>query len=229
MKKTLSIIALSAMAWAGAQAQQAFTMMNFPGIMGQPKITLNNGTTAANSLSDGYIATFWWSPDDSAGSYKALGATYFSDVDPASFSGLEGGFFYMSNALLDYDEDGQGGYISVKIFQYNAVDTSKWGAGDWINFCDSLQVTDLDNAAQQKALTDLWAAAQTDSPEYYEGKGSFSTLANGFPPDGSSFMGWSEPFKLNVNPNYTPVPEPSTWLLLGAGAAFVVVMRRRKK
>ena len=27
---------------------------------------------------------------------------------------------------------------------------------------------------------------------------------------------------------YTPIPEPSTWLLLGAGAAFVAIFRRRK-
>jgi len=234
MKKILSIIAISATAWATAQAGPPdvdFTMMNFPGVFAwQDYITLSDGTTKVNTLGDSYIAAYWWSPDDSPGSYKALGATVFSDANFLSDDWPAGGaLFFQSDMVLPYTTNGQTGYIQMRIFQYNMVDTSLWSDTDWTGFTDSLWVTDLSNATQQKNINDLWAFAKTNSEEIYEGKAMFTTDINGVVPDGG-FLTWSkDPLQLYKNPTYDPIPEPSTWLLLGAGAAFAVVMRRRKK
>ena len=212
-------MAISAVAAGFTYGGSSLSFTEFP----PNNIKMEDDTTLVSSLSGGYIATFWWSPDDSAGSYVALGATYFTDAHPVlSFFG-PGYFEFVSNPILPYTTDGEKGYAGIVIFKLDGwagkvVDTDEPGSGFRV---DSLTDT---------TVSDWWEAAKLTSPEIYEQFGmEFTTGTLGSTPNNVivDVFGWSGTVNLYSNPYL--IPEPSTWLLLGAGSAFVVVMRRRKK
>jgi len=101
---------------------------------------------------------------------------------------------------------------------------------DSINKAWNLALSDWNNGGDYE-IGEFFYTMKADSgyiPEVWDS----NTSINGFPNIKAGEMGSVKDGKLILEasriPDTNPVPEPSTWLLLGAGAAFVLIFRRRK-
>ena len=241
MKRILSTLALVA-AIATSYGQTSLSVITTPGtgtLNNLPPVLLDG--SPVTSVGDGYVVSFWWSLDDSPGSYVALGATYFNDASSnASMALRMGGFNFASPAAIPHSSDGETGYLAIRIFQFDLAGElgleDPATAADWRGYFGTtgLGASSLTDTVTNDLITGWWEAAQTNSEYLYEDYAQYTTGEDGrIAPPGTHTMwhfGWNEPgtvINMTKNPDF--IPEPSTWLLLGAGAAFTVIMRRRKK
>jgi len=238
MKKILSITAMIVLAWAGVQAQGTtnITLYNFYDDPPASTINLEGDkglvTTLGSGATAGYLAAFWWSPDNSAGSYKVVGIGGFADLLGGGPE-LDGCFFFDSADIFATPASGTTtSYIGMTIFRYDVGVKAGWDETQWQSFLDGLTVSSLSGDANAAKIEGYWTAGQSGSGqtgEWWGAQISIDNLGTVSPedifngPGGFNWGGTKQYLTANA------IPEPSTWLLLGAGAAFTVIMRRRKK
>jgi len=212
------------MAMFASQAASV-TVYNFFDEENIPMLSLQNGgllTTLGEAETSGYLAIYWWSADDI--NYSAIGIGGFGDLYGPEF---EGWFRFDSTGLLPSPVTGETtSYLGMTVFRYEPLLGSDGDA--WWSFINGLVVKNL-NDANADILASYWGDAQAGKYggeiaqwwgaeiviDYLGGVTPSDLINNGF--------GWN-----GQGQSTAPIPEPSTWLLLGAGAAFVVIMRRRK-
>ena len=230
-------MAVSVTALCASQAQTNINLFNFYDDPPASTINLEGDKGAVHTLGSGatagYLAAFWWSPDDSAGSYSVIGISTFADSSYGVGSELDGCFAFSSESLLPTPASGSAtSYLGVTIFRYDAGVAGGWDDTQWNAFVAGLTVTSLSGDANADKIEGYWNAAQSgagQTGEWWGGAISIDQYGGVAPDDifnGPGGFGWNST-KQYLTAN--PIPEPSTWLLLGAGAAFAVVMRRRKK
>jgi len=232
MKKILTSI-IAALALCGAAIAQTKYHVNTT-IDGAVMI-VTDGTTPISS-SNGWVATFWYggtNPDPTALAYLGAGVTFDYALEANGMGSLApdyaGGFDWWSVDTLTLAAYPATSYFAMRIFQVDQLFIENNYNGNTLS-----QLTmDATEAAT------LWGAASASGADGIEIL--YSMQADGTLPreifeftfvkfhDGKNYVdasNWlANPDALKV----APIPEPSTWLLLGAGAAFVVVMRRRRK
>jgi len=241
MKKILSTLAITVAAIATSYGQFSVTFTSTPGQgIGNNLAPFTLDGAPITSVADGYIVTFWWAADlgeDEMGSPVALGATFFNDANSnGTMAGYAGGFSMQTAFAIPHTVANQTGYLGIRIFQLDLADvlgldralTALDWQGYFANNGSGQRASSLTDTVKQDLIGGWWEDAQTGSEYIYEDYTMYTTLAEGvIVPTGTNAMtylfGWSGTNAPEL------VPEPSTWLLLGAGAAFTVIMRRRKK
>jgi len=193
-------------------------------------IYYSDKTTAFSSY-DGYIATFWFAQDNNPANLTIVGAGVSMDYYAGIAYGMDAGDRAEYKGFLDWNSypsdpldmlSGKEALFSIRLFYapdlvalYDGNDQS------YISLTAMLSGVALTPADWEAR----WDAAQSGDKEL----GDFQYHMT---PDGTT------PLQLSELPNFkdktyymtgASIPEPSTWLLLGAGAAFTVIMRRRKK
>jgi len=230
MKKILTTIAIATLACTTVQAQGWLETYNFFDVEDEhstPRtpITLSGGgavTTLGNSATSGYVAAYWWSSDGV--NYSAIGIGGFTDYELGFPSGLDGTFYFMSEQIMPTPGTG---FLGLTVFRHDI------GDGTWDAFFADLMVSSLTSDPNSAKIEALWDAAQSST---YGEIGDWWGAELVFDADGGftpfdvfgtskelGGFGWDGAQALRA------IPEPSTWLLLGAGAAFVVLLRRRRK
>jgi len=201
-----------------------------------------------------YVVTYWFydeTANDGAGDFVPVGAGVVADMwvdDPAG----EGFIYWNSNpeTVLDLQPNKDYTY-AIRIFcdaemislfgnpeiagsdaAYGRIDMSpdaiakKWaeaeaawylGVGEIGDFQFTMTSTDAGAPGVLSTSSDWWERASL-----YGGVVHGTPEALALDPDGHGR------YYLKVHTIPDPIPEPSTWLLLGAGAAFVIIFRRRK-
>jgi len=239
MKKILSTeIAIAALAMGAAQAQNnaSLSFINF----GNALVSLADGTpvsTLGSGAEAGYVAMFWWSATSDPATFKPLAIDGFADYlwGDDQYAGVlysEGGPLTVSIPVGT-----TASYTAITVFRIDSLVGAD--SSDWDDFFSLYN-------GNEGAMMKLWddatkSASGTSQVSDIVGDENlwFGTIVHN-PIDGSlvNYLPWdfdpawdSGTIKLGKSPitNTLPVPEPSTWLLLAAGAAFSVVMRRRKK
>jgi len=240
MKKILStIIAIGALAAGTAQAQNnaGLSFINF----GNALVSLADGTpvtTLGSGAEAGYVAMFWWSATDDPAAFKPLAVDGFCDY--LWYDDQYAGVFYSEGPafMVPVPAGATETYVAITVFRVDSLvgeDRSDWDGFFSLYNGDAAAMMSLWDAATKNAsgtsqVSDLLANGGT----------WFGTVAHdstdgtptGYTPMDFASGDWvSGTVRLGTTPiaNPLPVPEPSTWLLLGAGAAFTVIMRRRKK
>jgi len=227
MKKILTSLAIATLACASAHASY-LTLFNFHDVMeddDKPGATINLSggggvTTLGSGATAGYVAAFWWSATGAEGSYSAYGIGGFSDYGLGLGSDFDGTFFYESGG---FPQPGTG-FLGVTVFRVNdlvGADVAAW---------DSF----FDLNGNGASIAALWDAAQTNPNgevgDWWGAKITFDEYGFFLPYDVFGASEANGGFGWGTDKQYlSAVPEPSTWMLLGAGAAFVVLLRRRKK
>ena len=180
--------------------------------------------SAGNPISslNGYIATFWFAQSGDPGDLVAVGAaiTYDYAYDYYSMDGSEyiGGFDYNSTpAGVTMLTDGTIALWSIRVFQIEQglLDSNYDG-----NFSSQLSLTTGE-------ITAMWADAENGLMGEW-GDFQYHMTPIGGAPVGIGLTDFADLMPVDGY-RLNPIPEPSTWLLLGAGTAFMVIMRRRKK
>jgi len=225
MKKILTLIAVGILALgvshAGDTKIEFFNSYNMA-----HSINLADDQGLVSTLGGGYVVAYWLSATggDDVTSYQSLGISGFLDL--AHGSAADGYFSYTTGMLDLVPASGEATYyLGMTIFRVD--DVSNWG-----EFFGDLN-SSLGSAATQTALTNMWLAAEAATSEthqtgqWWNAQVTFDNLGDRQPEDlfGVAF-GWNGQKQFL---SAEPIPEPSTWLLLGAGAAFVMILRRRKK
>ena len=235
MKKILTAtIAALAIAGSGiAQTEKdsglfAIATMGLIGGANQTVMYHEDGTTAFSSAS-GYIATIWYGGTSSdPNDLVFYEATVFGDVIAAEIYGM-GASSSMAAGTLQWQSDvpstlevgdKETHYFSIRVF-YAPTIVALWEAAP--NEWGKITLTTQD-------LAQMWEDA-------LEGDKNVGDFAYTVKTDDYKFPGVADKTNNSLLSTatdgklvgYIPVPEPSTWLLLGAGAAFTVIMRRRRK
>jgi len=196
-------------------------------------IYYSDKTTAFSSY-DGYIATFWFAQDNNPANLAIMGAGVSMDYYAGEVYSMDAGERAEYKGFLDWNSipadpldmlSGKEALFSIRIFyapdlvalfNLNPNDESSISLTAMLS---GVALTPADWEAR-------WEAALLDDSKEV---GDFQYHMT---PDGTT------PLQLSELPNFkdktyymtgASIPEPSTWLLLGAGAAFTVIMRRRKK
>ena len=186
---------------------------------------VDENTGNALLTSDGWVVTFWWKQNDTDPAYRALGLAGFLDKgDTSEYDvGNYGQFLYASgNAFLGAATTDC--YIAIGIMQLDATELAKLSFGfDAEAITVGTQSGTDANSLKVQALWDQFG----DDANFFEGTGKAG--GGGTVNTGAldSWFGFARNTPVNVKTD--SIPEPSTWLLLGASAAFAVVMRRRRK
>jgi len=231
MKKTLTTIAIAAAALGMSEtihAQATVTFNSFPSSI-NVWFTDSEGTTLSSYGGGNYVAAYWYSAVEIPETFTA---DWSWDLVTAIGIGdlSSDGKAYLTTAP-DYfpltTPAGQTGYLGMTIFKLgedlsflNTNDFDAWAAGYMGN---QAGIRELLESMAADGEVGHWATS-------YMALDGGSAGGNAF----SNFMsGNGGPFSQNTGyatsaANTDAIPEPSTWLLLGAGAAFVLVMRRRK-
>ena len=186
----------------------------------------NAGTKVTTA--GGYVASYWLK-SASMSDFALVGITTLGD-----FIGFpdEYALFWTSDAVIPRPPgDTTVPYtFELRVFKVDSLGTP---GGDWGNemfTADSL--TDTTSQAYKDAYK-LWDDAYKawdagGEAEYGSWSGTAIMDNTGFSGQIGDWLGWSNGGNtLYLTSN--AIPEPSTWLLLGASASFVLVMRRRKK
>jgi len=191
------------------------------------------------TLPDGYVATFWWSQTGAEGSFTALGMAGFLDVstwNAGKGNIYDGGFIFNSGVIVPA-AGGENCYVMMRIFQMPDI-ADYLLTHPYLNDKGVLLNDGSFGGAVHAEISGLWTDALAlwesgvggDIGEYVSDPIK-ATSAGGvafYIVDSFTSYGWDLGDTVYLKAP-TLVPEPSTWLLLGAGAAFVVVMRRRTK
>ena len=163
-----------------------------------------------------YVATFWYS-GTSASSVELIGV---ADI--------------MTNSKIDwysYPDDPidlvgtATGFLEVRIFQLSESFAVMNDFDTWLGKQNETTILSLYNSRAEGSQYGVWATT------FQLGTGG--TAGNGF----EHFIYSTDPLNVEFSKDGTvklngitdAIPEPSTWLLLGAGAAFIVILRRKKK
>jgi len=239
MKKILSIIAITAAAFTSAQATDMvfFTLWNFG-----PAITLEDGqtkiTTSGTGDGAGYLAAYWWSETGGTdlANYSVLGISTMADCLGDDFlpqDKLPGLLYFQSEGIIIAPTNNES-FIAMTIFRYDIGVDEGWSIAQWNSFVGGLTVNAWGDQSAQD-IQGLWQASQDlwDSNANSNEIGIFMNgkITHGMgggvnevpPTEAAGLTNWGSTPHL-----VAPIPEPSTWLLLGAGAAFVMIFRRRK-
>jgi len=181
---------------------------------------------------DGYIVTFWFSQDGDPSKLGVVGAGVSLDYMAGVGYGMDAGDRAEYKGYIDWNSSpynpitmlsGIESLFSIRIF-YAPDLVALYDGNVEANISLTAQLPDLSFLAPADWET-AWLAAQSGDKEV----GDFQYTMT---PAGTTPKQLSElPDFRNKNYYMTAasIPEPSTWLLLGAGAAFTVIMRRRKK
>jgi len=225
MKKILNTIAIAILAVGVSQAQTRLELYNayelpYPTINIEGKgavTTLGSGDTA------GYVAAYWWSPNGT--DYSVIGISGFLDMEFGSTAA--GCFSFTSDLIIPVPETGSEiSYLGLTVFRFD--DLVGADVEDWMAFFNDMKVTSLDDDANAATIADMWSAAQNAEDGYARGWWGAEVTINNLG-DVAPINVFGDGFGWGGDPQYlAAIPEPSTWLLLGAGAAFLVLMRRRK-
>ena len=182
---------------------------------------------SALQTSDGWLVSIWWKQNETD-AYTAIGLTGFLDDyasgwynpppmgSPGEFDGM-----IQFNSTDTLPSVGSAEYfLSIRVFQVDATTLSGLNFG----YGGEVSVPLWSDTAAQKAISDLWDDFGR-AENQWENVSTLTALPSGaMGGDIMAAMGWAPGTDVVV-----AIPEPSTWLLLGAGAAFVVIMRRKKK
>ena len=205
-----------------ALSQSQASMLNFNST--STNVTFVDETNNALLTSDGWLVTFWWSQTGADGTFRALGLSGFLDKgDPEEWPDNDGQFFFASTSSPFSGTPFADCYIAIGVMQVPASVLSTLTFGD---DAEALKATTIGDANGVKI--ENWWTLYGDDDNWYQGNansGSGGSIAGAAVLN--NFFGWGNGTDVKITSN--PVPEPSAWLLLGAGAAFAVVMRRRKK
>ena len=225
MKKVITIAIALLGLLATDQSQAASMTLDSAG----RNVTFVDEEGNALLTSDGWVATFWYK-QNLTDEYTAIGLAGFMDVSGwyadvpvwATPEEYDGTFFFASKNIITATPSTEY-YLSIRIVQLDADELSKlsfdYDAGGLYSASFGDSIADR--------ISDLWDAFGDDANAFNNEGSPLSASSTGA--TGGNFMGsfgWANGTDVGI---VTAVPEPSTWLLLGAGSAFVVIMRRRKK
>jgi len=224
MKKIIAIAIMGLLALGQSQAAS----INFDST-GKNISFIDENTGDALLTSDGWLVSFWWK-QNAGDNFTAIGLAgfldaggWYSDVPPWCDPGDYDGMFFFGSENMISAKDSTEYYISIRIMQVDAATLSglsfDYDAGALWSSAFGDSIAD-DIAEMWKDFGDASNAFNNESKLESSSNGALSG-------DLMSAMGWTSNQKVPIKAD--AIPEPSTWLLLGAGAAFVVVMRRRKK
>ena len=241
MKKWFHIISAVAVACA-LQARAALVEWEFDSADGDnlTKVYLSDQSTLISSGA-GYVVSYWFfdaAANGGKGDYVPIGLGVTADVYAETPKGL-GMFVWNSTPdKMPWDLLTNTNYnYAIRIFQdFDLV--GSYGDPNVEDSAASFGRIDLSPAAIAKA----WADAQTAwnmgvGGEIGDFEFTMKSTPGGAPGVLSSNSDWwqladvvwtASPDGIGKYYLLAPVPEPSTWLLLGAGTAFIIIFRRRK-
>ena len=227
MKKILTAT-IAAAALLGTLSAEDFNVDTYSA---NAPIYYSDKTTAFSSY-DGYIATFWFAADNNPANLAIVGAGVSMDYFAGEVYGLNAAERLEYKGFLDWSSSPTNPLnmpttevtFAIRIFY----------APDLVALYNGNEESSISLTAQLPDLSFLtladwearWEAALLDDSKEV-GDFQYRMTPNG-----------TTPLQLSELPNFkdktyymsaASIPEPSTWLLLGAGAAFTVIMRRRKK
>jgi len=240
MKKILTTMAMAAMACVGAHAQ-TYTALEVSNLFtyNSPVMLQEGGAvhTLGTEATSGYLIAFWWSADGSEGSYEAVGISTFADVLMGGTDADNAGYFYWASEGIFPKPTPPAtgvfeGFLGMTVFRYDAGVNAGWGVDEWSAFTAGLTVASLGDTSPGSSaskIEDLWSAAQEGHRHVGEWWDARYTVDNNGAFDVQDFVSDSRGFGWDGNQYLDTIPEPSTWLMLGAGLAFVVVVRARRK
>jgi len=218
MKKLIAITIMGLVALSQSQASQMSLNSGGSGVS-----FVLDGTTDLLMTSDGWLVSFWWK-QNAGDEFKAVGLSGFLDAgNPAWYDASDyGTFMFQSSPTHPFTGDPNSPcHLSIRIFQ---VDAAALAELSFDNNARALVTANVNNPldANMQKIEELWNTFGLDDNRW-DGSG---TAVGGGNVSGVNLNTW---FGIAPGQVGVVVPEPSTWLLLGAGAAFTVVMRRRKK
>ena len=188
-----------------------------------PDITFHNKAGDLLSSYDGinYVASFWFGLTEAA--MKPIG---FGDL-------VDGTVCWFSDPKYPVEFDATNkGYLSIKIFVLDSsYDSHFINEGIFDTWSQGYKAADLSDPIIANLLGMF--NAKPDGSEWGEWTSVIYAKSSGSAGDGIEQFMDSGAFKAggeyHLDKVAGAVPEPSTWLLLGAGAAFIVILRRKKK
>ena len=229
MKKIIATITACTFALTMAQAQFNFMSIDSSSHNGVVLMFDPLGDNAGDKVTTttgGYVASYWLKSASMA-DYALVGITTLGD-----FIGFPDDYalFWTSDAIIPRPGETPVNYsFELRVFKVDSIGTP---GGDWGNEMFSAASLNDTSAAYDNAYK-LWDDAYKawdagGAAEYGSWTGTAVMTDAGFTGQIGDWLGWSNTGNtLYLTAN--AIPEPSTWLLLGAGSAFVVIMRRRKK
>ena len=234
MKKIIATIAACTVALATLEAQSDLLGINTYGheisFKFDPLGQKPGGTV--NTLTDGYVASYWLK-SATMGDFALVGISGFGDCYDASWGGgFDDGLYWESKAIVPRPSGTNTMYyeFELRIFKLDSVPAL---GGEYDNeVFSALSLSDSSGAynAAYKLWEDAFNAWDAGgSAEYGVFQGGFTADISGIPGHIGNWFGYGGVAGHTLTLTANPIPEPSTWLLLGAGAAFVVIARRRKK
>jgi len=227
MKKILSAIAIAIVGFgmaSTAHAQASVTFNSFPSSI-NVWFADSGGNTLTSYNGDNYVAAYWYSaseipenfssPDWDWNSVTAIGIGDLS-LDGKAYLTTSPDYFPLTTPA------GSTGYLGMTIFKLgddlNFLDTNEFDAWAASYMCNQAGIRELLESMAADGEVGHWTTS-------YMALDGGSAGGNAF----NNFMSSNGgPFDANTGYSTSAIPEPSTWLLLGAGVAFVVIMRRRK-
>jgi len=227
MKKILTTITITVLMLCGAAHAQTTSGAFIFNTTSIPDFNIYNqdGETPISSY-DGFIVTFWMTLDNDPDNLKMFGAAVTADYAygengwdsffPPGFG--EGGIDYMANESISINTSGST-LFAVRIFRVDqALITSNFSLYDGSNASPSYLGMDYSE------LEELWDSTTNNYLDIqYSGAVQLGTTPS---LENTTFADvWAE----KHGGQFVLIPEPSTWLMLGAGLAFIVVMRTRRK
>jgi len=216
MKKLIAITIMGLLALSQGQA----SMMNLNSTA--RNITFVDEAGGALLTSDGWLVTFWWSQSGADGTWLATGLSGFLDYgDPGEWTDRDGQFFFSSLHSFTGTPMVEA-HLAIGIMQVPDSVLNGLTFGD-----DAEAIVVSTTGVGRDTIESLWST-YGDEANWFTGSGN---AASGGSISGANLLpdwfGFPRDGKVTVTGDV--IPEPSTWLLLGAGAAFTVIMRRRKK
>ena len=225
MKKILTAT-IAAAALMGSLTAEDFKVDTYTA---DAPIYYSDKVTAFSSY-DGFIATFWFAQDNDPANLTIVGAGVSMDYLAGMVYGLDETDREEYKGYIDWNSvpsnpldmlSGKEALFSIRIF-YAPDLVALYDGNEESSISLTAQLPDLSYMSAAK-FEAAWLAAQSGDKE--AGDFQYTMTPSGTTPKQLSEL----PDFRNKSYSMDTVPEPSTWLLLGAGAAFTVIMRRRKK
>jgi len=240
MKKILILITAGAMALGALQEARAdISTIRFNSASADIAFVTSGYDLLSTTLGGNYVVTFWYAETQTIVdgwniNLKPIGITGFE-----SGGDLEGMFdLWGSNPAMPLDlVSGQPGFLGIRIFELGDMHAKSFADDDaWWDYFEGLKGPGVVTSPTMAGMIEDMFKYKAAFSEYGEWIGSFNADSDGGVPGSNAiyYIDFGLPGGVGsagtvMLDKIAGIPEPSTWLLLGAGAAFIVILRRRKK
>jgi hypothetical protein len=199
------------------------------------------GTGAAMELTGGYNSAPIGTDNNKYGTTYNLGAYGRVRLTQTLSGGATGSQMSQWITSLDFTPGGEG-TEPLYFYSYSDYHLSDTAADETASYLGSGEFSQYDDLTQLLWSTVIFPSGSPYLPDYYTTRG-WITDPDGVPNEASGDLNnngyyygnaifmtqWNDPLDFHIFRSLTPVPEPSTFLLLGGGLAGLALFARRRK